>query len=180
LAHITANDVEETPRGMMWRVYSSKTKKTRKIPVRPEVAELSRRLMKTAPAGSGYRLFRNPEGNRWLEVTGVWRFIRIARSWIGARPGPQKIRLVHVPAYVRASHAVGYWNGGAGCSIETLAELIGDTPRRVRPLMAKNGSHIRTPVGSLWGLGGRAYDGQGKGPGTRSNQNLETDENPKK
>jgi hypothetical protein len=22
----------------------------------------------------------------------------------------------------------GYWNGGAGCSIETLAELIGDTP----------------------------------------------------
>jgi len=23
----------------------------------------------------------------------------------------------------------GYWNGGAGCSIETLAELIGDMPK---------------------------------------------------
>ena len=23
----------------------------------------------------------------------------------------------------------GYWNGGVGCSIETLAELIGDTPK---------------------------------------------------
>ena len=35
LARITADDVEENGRGMMWRVYSSKTKKTRKIPVRP-------------------------------------------------------------------------------------------------------------------------------------------------
>jgi integrase len=41
LARITADDVEESPRGMMWRVYSSKTKKTRKIPVRPEVAKLT-------------------------------------------------------------------------------------------------------------------------------------------
>lgn len=48
LVRITADDVEETPRGMMWRVYSSKTKKTRKIPVRPEVAELARRLMVSA------------------------------------------------------------------------------------------------------------------------------------
>jgi hypothetical protein len=23
----------------------------------------------------------------------------------------------------------GFWNGGRGCSIETLAELIGDTPK---------------------------------------------------
>lgn len=44
LAKLTADDVEETPRGMLWRVYSSKTKRTRKIPVRPEVAALTRRL----------------------------------------------------------------------------------------------------------------------------------------
>ena len=59
LARLTADDVEETDRGMMWRVYSSKTKKTRKIPVRPEVAELTRKLMKTAPRGSGLPIFRN-------------------------------------------------------------------------------------------------------------------------
>ncbi|MFM7071524.1 MAG: hypothetical protein ACKO38_06980 [Planctomycetota bacterium] len=33
LAKLTADHVEVTDRGMMWRVYSSKTKKTRKIPV---------------------------------------------------------------------------------------------------------------------------------------------------
>ena len=47
LARMTADEVEENPRGMMWRVYSTKTKKTRKIPVRTEVAELTRKLMKT-------------------------------------------------------------------------------------------------------------------------------------
>lgn len=43
LARVTADDVEENGRGMMWRGCSSKTKKTRKIPVRPEVAELTRK-----------------------------------------------------------------------------------------------------------------------------------------
>jgi integrase len=42
LARLTAEDVEEGPRGMRWRVYSSKTDKTRKIPVRPEVAVVAR------------------------------------------------------------------------------------------------------------------------------------------
>jgi hypothetical protein len=32
LAQLKAEHIEQTPRGMMWRVYSSKTKKTRKIP----------------------------------------------------------------------------------------------------------------------------------------------------
>jgi hypothetical protein len=36
----------------MWRVNSSKTKKTRKIPVRPQIAVLTRQLMRTAPKGS--------------------------------------------------------------------------------------------------------------------------------
>ena len=49
LAKLTAKGVEETPRGMMWRVYSSKTKKTRKIPIRQELAQLTSRLLKTAP-----------------------------------------------------------------------------------------------------------------------------------
>lgn len=34
----------------MWRVYSSKTKKTCKIPVHDDVAKLVRRLMVTAPS----------------------------------------------------------------------------------------------------------------------------------
>ena len=77
LARTTADDVEETERGMIWRVYSSKTRKTRKIPVRAEVAELTRRLMETASKGSGVPLFRNPQGRGWKKVTAVARFRRI-------------------------------------------------------------------------------------------------------
>ena len=86
LAKLKAEDVEETPRGMMWRVYSSKTKKTRKIPVRPEVATLARRLLKTAPRGSGLPVFRNAQGNPWKKATGVGRFLAVKRKlgWIGA------------------------------------------------------------------------------------------------
>ncbi|MEX0586915.1 MAG: hypothetical protein WD176_09735, partial [Pirellulales bacterium] len=85
LAKLMAENVVETPRGMMWRVYSSKTKKTRKIPVRPEVAVLTRRLRKTAAAGTGLPLFRNAQGNPWKKVTGVGRFLAIKRKlgWDG-------------------------------------------------------------------------------------------------
>ncbi len=77
LAKLTADDIEESERGMMWRVYSSKTKKTRKIPVRPEVAKLTRQLLKTAPKGSGKPIFRNTQGNPWKRKTGVVRFITL-------------------------------------------------------------------------------------------------------
>ena len=49
---------------MMWRVYSSKTKKTRKIPVQSKVAELTRQLMKTAPAVRAFRCFATPRASR--------------------------------------------------------------------------------------------------------------------
>jgi hypothetical protein len=70
---VSADDVEEVPRGMMWRVYSFKTKKTRKIPVRPAVAELTRELIKTAPRGSGlteYSCFLAKENLHRADVPG--------------------------------------------------------------------------------------------------------------
>jgi integrase len=53
LARLAAEDVEEAPQGMMWRVHSSKTDKTREVPVHPEVAELTRRVLTTAPRVAG-------------------------------------------------------------------------------------------------------------------------------
>jgi integrase len=64
LATITADHVEIGERGMMWRVYSSKTKQTRKIPVRPEVAKLVRHLIRSAPPGSGRPIFCNAQATR--------------------------------------------------------------------------------------------------------------------
>jgi integrase len=154
LARITADDVVETDRGMMWRVFSSKTKKTRKIPVRSEVAELTRRQMKDSPAGSGIPLFRNTQGNPWKKVTGVGRFLDIKKrlGWVRDR-----IR-THYSTYTcrhTFAHRMlsGYWNGGVGCSIETLAELMGDTPKVVFDHYGRErGQHYQDPLWEAIGV----------------------------
>ena len=130
LAKLNAENVEETPRGMMWRVYSTKTKKTRKIPVRPEVAKLTHKLMETAPVGSGLPLFRNPQGNPWIKVTGVHRFLAIKRN-LGWDDDPARHRYSTYICRHTFAHRMlsGYWNNGTGCTIETLGELLGDTPK---------------------------------------------------
>ncbi|HEX4131534.1 MAG TPA: tyrosine-type recombinase/integrase [Pirellulales bacterium] len=79
LAKITADDVEVTDRGMLWRVYSSKTKKTRKVPVRTEAAALVRRLMKAVPPGSGKHVFRNSQGNPWTKPAGKDRMFELKK-----------------------------------------------------------------------------------------------------
>lgn len=154
LAHITADDVEETPRGMMWRVYSSKTKKTRKIPVRPEVATLTRKLMKSAPRGSGVSLFRNPQGNPWKKVTGVARFIGMRRK-LGWDKDPVRKKYASYTCRHTFAHRMlsGYWNNGAGCSVETLAELIGDTPKVAFDHYGKEwGQHYQDPLWAAIGM----------------------------
>ena len=41
----------------------------------------------------------------------------------------------------------GYWNGGVGCSIETLAELLGDTPKVAFDHYGKEwGQHYQAPL----------------------------------
>ena len=108
LAKITADDVEENSRGMMWRVYSSKTKKTRKIPVRTEVATLSRKLMKSAPRGSGLPLFRTKRGLAWSKVNGVSNFLALKKGlgW-DQDADSHEVLVLHMPAYLRPSNAIG-------------------------------------------------------------------------
>ena len=148
LARLMADHVEETPRGMMWRVYSSKTKKTRKIPIRPEVAELTRRLMKSAPKGSGIPLFVNTQGKAWKPVTGRGRFSKI-RTTLGWDKDPVRRRYSCYSCRHTFAHRMlsGYWNGGTGCSIETLAELIGDTPKVAFDHYGREwGQHYQEPL----------------------------------
>ena len=152
LAKLKAEHIDDTPRGMMWRVFSSKTKKTRKIPVRPEVAKLTRRLIKSAPAG-GLPVFRNAQGNPWKKVTGVSRFLKIKRKlgWVGddalSRYSCYTCR--HTFAHRMLS---GYWNRGAGCSIEVLAELLGDTPKTAFDHYGKEwGQHYQDPLWAAFG-----------------------------
>jgi integrase len=148
LAKLTADHVEETPRGMLWRVYSSKTKKTRKIPVRPEVAAFIRKLRKTALPGSGLTLFRNRQGRPWKKVTGVGRFLEIKRE-LGWDQDVTKRKFSTYTCRHTFAHRMlsGYWNGGQGCSIEVLAELMGDTPKTAFDHYGKEwGQHYQDPL----------------------------------
>lgn len=158
LARITADEIEETDRGMMWRVYSTKTKKTRKIPVRPEVAELARKLMKTAPKGSGLPLLRNTKGRPWKRMTGVVRFITIKKK-LGWDNDPIKTGYSCYTCRHTYAHRMlsGYWTNGVGCSIETLAELIGDTPKVAFDHYGKEwGQHYQDPLWAAIGEGPKA------------------------
>jgi integrase len=164
LARLTADDVVETERGLMWRVYSSKTKKTRKIPIRPEVAQLTRRLMATAPKGSGIPLFRNCQGKRWQKVTGVVRFLNLKRK-LGWDQDPARRHYSCYSCRHTFAHRMlsGYWNDGVGCSVETLAELMGDTPKVVFDHYGREwGQHYQEPLWAALGVGQPATT---QGPG---------------
>jgi len=166
LARLTADGIEETDRGMMWRVYSTKTKKTRKIPVRPEVAELTRKLMEEAPRGSGKPLFRNTKGDPWKRGTGVVRFIAIKKK-LGWDKDPVRSHYSCYTCRHTFAHRMlsGYWNGGVGCSIETLAELIGDTPKVAFDHYGREwGQHYQDP---LWAAVGETAGGRNRGGNRR-------------
>lgn len=93
---------------MTGRVYSTKTKKIRKIPVRPEVAKLTRELMKAAPRGSHRPLFRNTKGDPWLRMTGAVRFLNLKKK-LGWNQDPVRKHyfVLHLSTHVRASDALG-------------------------------------------------------------------------
>jgi len=160
LARLTADGVEESERGMMWRIYSTKTKKTRKIPVRPGVAELTRKLMKTAPSDSGKPIFRNTQGNPWKRMTGVVRFIALKQK-LGWDQDPVKGKYSCYTCRHTFSHRMlsGFWTDGVGCSIETLAELIGDTPKVAFDHYGREwGQHYQDPLWNAIGEGNGAND----------------------
>jgi integrase len=161
LAKLTSDDIEATKRGMMWRVFSSKTQKTRKIPVRPEVAELVRELMQTAPPGSGIALFRNSRGKAWTRTAGVVRFIALKKR-LGWDSEPVRSHYSCYTCRHTFAHRMlsGYWNDGVGCSIETLAELIGDTPKVAFDHYGREwGQHYQEP---LWAAVGSTPRARGK------------------
>ena len=156
LAKLKIGDVEETSRGMMWRVYSSKTKKTRKIPVRREVAERTSALIADR-VDKDATIFCNPLGNPWKKVTGVQRFLTVKRR-LGWDKDPRRSKYSCYSCRHTFAHRMlaGFWNNGVGCSIETLAELMGDTPKTAFDHYGKEwGQHYRDPLWAAIGVMGK-------------------------
>ncbi|MBL8798467.1 MAG: site-specific integrase, partial [Planctomycetia bacterium] len=120
LARLTAGDVIETERGMMWRVYSSKT---RKIPVRKEVADLVRKLLKANPRDPVAPLFANPQGKRWRKPTAGQYFRSIRRKLDWDQYPLRKQYTCYTCRHTFAHRMLsGYWNGGTGGYNEDMAE----------------------------------------------------------
>ena len=128
LAGLRVRNVEVQRGAMLWRVYSSKTRKTRKIPISSAVSKLLASRLKTGDQEA--ILFPNAQGNVWKKVTGVARFLKIKRS-LGWDSDPLRNTYSCYSCRHTFAHRLlsGYWNNGAGCTIETLAEMMGNTPQ---------------------------------------------------
>ena len=151
LAKLKAEDVEVTDRGMMWRVYASKTDKTRKIPVQDPVAQLTRRLLKSAPKGSGRPLFRNSRDKPWQKTAGVVRFLAIKKK-LGWNNDPVKQKYSSYTCRHTFAHRMlsGFWN---------KAELLGDAPKVAFDHYGKEwGQHYQDPLWAAIGSGKHSKD----------------------
>lgn len=153
LARLSTDHVIETDRGMMWRVHATKNDRVRVIPVRSDVAALTRQLIERVPDESKI-LFRNSQGNPWKKVTGVRRFVRM-REKLGWRNDPLRGRYSTYTCRHTFAHRMlaGYWNNGKGCTIEVLAELMGDTPKVAFDHYGKEwGQHYQDPLWQAIGI----------------------------
>lgn len=152
LARLKPENVIESDRGMLWRVYSSKNKKTRIIPIRSEVAEMVRERIERGTADQ--TVFRNTRGGAWTKVTAVGRFLDIKRR-LGWEHDPLRKRYSCYICRHSFAHRMlaGYWNQGEGCSIEVLAELMGDTPKVAFDHYGREwGQHYQDPLWAAIGV----------------------------
>src|SRR5207253_11046951 len=88
------------------------------------------------------------------KVAGVARFVRLRRK-LGWDRDPARGRHSCYTCRHTFAHRMlsGYWNGGTGCSVETLAELIGDTPKVAFDRYGREwGQHYQDPLWAAMGM----------------------------
>jgi integrase len=90
-------------------------------------------------------------------VIGVSRFLAIKRKLGWDRDELRKKYSCYACRHTFAHRMLsGYWNRGVGCSIEVLAELLGDTPKTAFDHYGKEwGRHYQEP---LWAAIGAARE----------------------
>jgi len=142
LAKVTADHIQETDKGMVIRMKAGtdehgnyrhkaakKTGKDRTIYLFEEAEAVIRTLMLEFPRGSGVPLFRTPRGKSWKRCNGVQSFCTLKRR-LGWDQDPEKKNLsLYTCRHTFAKRVLsGYWTGEPA-SIETLAGLMGNTPK---------------------------------------------------
>jgi len=142
LAKVTADHIHETDKGMVIRMKAGtdehgnyrhkaakKTGKDRTIYLFEEAEAVIKTLMLAFPRGSGVPLFRTPRGKSWKRCNGVQSFCVLKRK-LGWDQDPEKKSLsLYTCRHTFAKRVLsGYWTGEPA-SIETLAGLMGNTPK---------------------------------------------------
>lgn len=136
LAIVTADHVVETPRGMFYLLKArtadgghghksaKKTGKDRRIMLCEEMEEITRKLMISAPLGSGIPLLRTKHGRQWKRCNGVHQFCFIKEKLKLADD-----RVTYTCRHTFAKRTLSGYYTGQAVTIEVLAGLMGNTPK---------------------------------------------------
>ena len=168
LAKVTADHVQETDKGMVIRIKAGtdddgnyrhkaakKTGKDRIIYLFPDVEQVIRTLMLRFPKGSGIPLFFTPRYKSWRRCNGVQSFCTIKRN-LGWDKDPEKKHLsLYTCRHTFAKRILsGYWTGEPA-TIETLAGLMGNTPKVCWDHYAQWCDEYNEPLWAAVGRGSR-------------------------
>ncbi len=172
LAKVTADHVQETEKGMVMRIKAGtdedghyrhkaakKTGKDRTIYLFPDVEDAVRTLMLRFPRGSGIPLFRTPRHKTWKKTNGVTSFCTIKKQ-LGWNKDPEKKHLsLYTCRHTFAKRILSGYYTGEPASIETLAGLMGNTPKVCWDHYAQWCDEYNEP---LWAAVGRGSKGKRK------------------
>jgi integrase len=102
-------------------------------------------------------VFTNVQGNAWNKPAGKTRIFNLKKK-LGWDQHPVKKHYSCYTCRHTFAHRLlsGYWNNGKGCSIETLAELMGNTPQVAFQHYGKEwGQHYQDPLWTAMGMPGQ-------------------------
>jgi hypothetical protein len=136
LAKVTADHVVETPQGMYYLLNArtaegkhghksaKKTGKDRRIMLCDEMETTTRRLMLSAPKGTGIPLFRSTRGRQWKRCNCVLRFLELKKKL-----GLPDDRCMYTARHTFAKRTLSGYYTGKPTNIEVLAGLMGNSPK---------------------------------------------------
>ena len=141
LARITADNVQETDKGMIIRIKvgtdeygdyrhksAKKTGKDRLIYLFPEAPKMIQSLIKEYPRGSGLVLFRTPRGQGWTRNNGVRSMCAMKKALGWDQDTEKKGHSMYTCRHTFAKRIMsGYWTEQRA-AVETLAGLMGNRP----------------------------------------------------
>jgi len=168
LARVTADHIHETDKGMVIKIKAGtdehgnyrhkaakKTGKDRTIYLFAEAEDVIRTLMASFPRGSGIPLFRTPRGKSWKRCNGVQAFCTLKRKLGWDKDADKKSLSLYTCRHTFAKRILsGYWTGQPA-GIETLAGLMGNTPKVCWDHYAQWCDEYNEPLWAAVGRGNR-------------------------